>query len=798
MRYSPLLALFLLAGCTHGSEGSPPSGPIEPGPFTAGDAASERLARELALDHLLADGDMLAGIDGIEPERVTIDRFGGAHGRFAQTVDGIPVLGGVAIVHLANDGTFAGYTDGFVRRPKVDTTPSLTSAQAVAVAVARVGGRSTVTGTPDASLVILPGPRGARLTWRVQIAKFEPGTEPAAPLVFVEAHSGKVLQSYDNLRSFPTSLTHETWDAHEHTTTDFSTYVLASPGDTIAETTHDNVGITLAYFETAHERSSYDGEGALVQSAVHYGHEYVNAFYYLDRLYFGDGDGIDSDALVSLDIVAHEFTHGVTGHTAGLLYQDETGALDEATSDIFAAAVEAADGGGFEDIWWVGEDVWLADDALRYMNDPAQGGDPDYYPDRYLGSADNGGVHWNSGIANLWFYLLSEGGQHPRDKTATEVTGIGIETAAAIWYDTLVHRLHPRSTFSTARAESIATAEADWPDAVDSVTAAWDAVGVVPVTVTVLSEVAVPRQKEGGEFHTSIGSSGNDAIRFDLDVPDGDADLYVRFGAAPTVDDYDCRPSLSGGVEECVFDPAQDGTWYAMVRASSRTSKGTLTISSIHYGSDCGDIGDTDGDGVCDDVDPCPNDNPDDWDGDGVCDSEDWCPNDNPDDTDSDGICDSDDICPYDPNNDSDHDGVCGNYDPCPDIPNDQDTDGDGVPDCFDACPTTPGDVYNRGCPTGCDLSGTIGKGVSRTRSLGNLSAGTGLSATLDWTPADANLDLYLEVETDGRWRTAASSRTSGFESIDYTVPGSDDGAPHRWLVVGKSGTAEYCLTDNL
>jgi vibriolysin len=804
MRIIPLSVLFALTGCTFGPEGSSPdvSAPVgttfETGLFVPGDAASERTALDLAFAHVQEDADLLASVDGLEPGRVTIDRFGGAHTRFQQTLDGVPILGAEAIVHLADDGSFAGYTPALLPSPRVSTVSHLSADQATDLAVLSVGGWHTVTGLPDADLVIVPDPRGAHLAWRVQIAQFEPGVEPAAPLVFVDAASGEEVRSYDNLKSAPlTSATHDTYDANNHTSYDFSDYLLAEDGDLVASAAHQNMGLSLSYFAVSHGRDSFDGYGALVNSAVHYGSDYVNAFWYSDGFYFGDGDGIRSDPLVSLDIVAHEFAHGVTDYTADLIYEGESGALSEATSDMFAAAVEATQPGATDqDIWWVGEDVWLEAPALRYMDNPAEAGDPDYYPDRLIGNVDNGYVHSNSGIANLWFYLLSEGGSHPSGKTSNEVTGIGIQMAAEIWYDALVHRMTRTTNFTAARAQTLAVAEHHGQDIVDSVAGAWDAVGVFPVTVTVLTEIGLRKLRPGKVFETSIDSVEDDAIRFELYANDGDTNLYVRFGAPPTLTDYDCRPDVYGPVETCTFEPAEEGIYYVMVTANSTVSGPTLTISSLHYGASCGGVGDSDGDGACDDVDPCPVDNPDDWDGDGVCDSDDPCPYDSPDDWDGDGVCNSDDLCPHDNPDDTDGDGVCNSYDPCPLIPNDQDTDGDGVPDCWDACPYVPGDGGN-GCSDTCDYAATL-DGGSDTYELGPRSTGTWLSADLDWAPASADLDLYLQYKSKGKWRTAASSRSGGFESIDYAVPSDRGGNSYRWQVRHRSGTPTYCLTDNL
>src|SRR5690606_833759 len=102
----------------------------------------------------------------------------------------------------------------------------------------------------------------------------------------------------------------------------------------------------------------------------------------------------------------------------------------------------------------------------------------DYYPDRYQGSQDNGGVHSNSGIANLAFYILSEGGSHPRAKTANVVNGVGIEMAIKLFYNTFTKRLTSTATFADARDAMIKEAQAIGTDAVQAVQDTWAAVGV--------------------------------------------------------------------------------------------------------------------------------------------------------------------------------------------------------------------------------------------------------------------------------------------------------------------------------
>lgn len=214
-----------------------------------------------------------------------------------------------------------------------------------------------------------------------------------------------------------------------------------------------------------------------------------------------------------------------------------------------------------------------------------------------------------------------------------------------------------------------------------------------------------------------------DNLSFVLAGPNGDGDLYVRFGAPPTFSLYDCRPYQSDTNERCTFDPAEVGTYYVMVHAYSTISDASLTISTEQ--SACPDA---DGDGVCDSADICPGgDDTLDTDGDGTPDACDACPADNPDDSDGDGVCDSADICPGgDDAADADGDGVCDSADICPATanPDQADTDGDGIGDACDNCGSvanhdqtdTNGDGFGDACvapdvviPPGVDIGfGTI------------------------------------------------------------------------------------------
>lgn len=266
--------------------------------------------------------------------------------------------------------------------------------------------------------------------------------------------------------------------------TRFNRAPIGDSSDTDLNTTYDAIASTLAFLAADFSRDSYDGAGVKVESYGHYGRNYVNAYWDGKRLVFGDGDGSTSNYLGVQDIAAHEFGHALTENEADLIYSNESGALNEAASDMLGAAVEAyVDGSVTTDTWDVGEDCWLSSSALRYMSHPSDDGSSrDHYSDRYTGGSDNGGVHWNSGIANHWFYLLSEGGQHHDSayQTGTVITGIGISDAYAIWYEALNNYMTTSTDFAGARTatESACAALSYATTTCDEVGNAWAEVGV--------------------------------------------------------------------------------------------------------------------------------------------------------------------------------------------------------------------------------------------------------------------------------------------------------------------------------
>jgi hypothetical protein len=268
-----------------------------------------------------------------------------------------------------------------------------------------------------------------------------------------------------------------------------------------------------------------------------------------------------------MDVVTHEFTHAVTSFESNLTYSYESGALNESLSDIFAAYCESWNTTSWfmsPDVWKIAEDVWTpgtAGDALRYMNDPALTGDSDYYPTRYTGTSDNGGVHVNSGIANLAFQLLSQGGTHPRGKTTVNVPGIGVQKAGAIFYKASSDYFTASTNFAQAKTytEQVAAMTHGTGSAEHtSVTKAWEAVGVggtvPPAPPTALTNAVAITGISGAmgsqKFYYLDVPAGR-AVSFVMSGGTGDADLYVKFGAQPSTTSYDCRPYITGNNETC-------------------------------------------------------------------------------------------------------------------------------------------------------------------------------------------------------------------------------------------------------
>ncbi|WP_447802636.1 M4 family metallopeptidase [Pseudomonas serbica] len=231
----------------------------------------------------------------------------------------------------------------------------------------------------------------------------------------------------------------------------------AASGDPAVDEAYDALGASYDFFWKVLGRDSIDNKGFALIGSVHYGQDYENAFWNGSQMVFGDGDGEIFERFTrSLDVVAHELTHGVVESEAGLVYADQSGALNESLSDVFGVltkqyllqqTAEQAD-------WLIGADLLtprIKGIGLRSMahpgtayDDPLLGKDPqpDHMRKFVITQEDNGGVHINSGIPNRAFYLAAKG-----------LGGFAWEKAGLIWYDALCDKRLGRETSFSAFAE---------------------------------------------------------------------------------------------------------------------------------------------------------------------------------------------------------------------------------------------------------------------------------------------------------------------------------------------------------
>lgn len=509
--------------------------------------------------------------DDLKVKTVKIDDLKMAHTRVQQAVSDIPVWEGEAIVHLQPDGELSGITDNLKEAIAVSTQPNFSEKDAIRIAKRMFRGAKFLTEKPTADLWVYRGEDRDHLAYRVQLRREDESADTSMPVYFIDAQTGEKIFEYDNLQTATGSgvslysgtvsiTTYQNGSTYyledtgrkigtfDNRSTTSSTYRFTDTDNVWDSTTqkaavdaHYGAAKVVDYYNAVHGRNGIDGSGGpayytsadgvtgLISSKVHYSSNYNNAFWNGSYMTYGDGDGTQFSPLTTLDICGHEMTHGVTERTANLTYSNESGALNEAVSDIFGAMVERYTEGENSNTWKIGEDAYTpstAGDALRYMDDPTRGNQPDWYPDRYTGTADNGGVHTNSGIANYAFYLMAKGGTTSRGAT---VSGMGADNAGRIWYRALTVYMTSGTNFAGARTATLNAASdlfGSSSSQYNSVSTAWCAVGVG----TCSTPTPTPTPGGGG---SELLSNGGFESSISPWVSSGSGAFYTNNGSYP-------------------------------------------------------------------------------------------------------------------------------------------------------------------------------------------------------------------------------------------------------------------------
>lgn len=444
---------------------------------------------QVALRPILASLEPLfhASPEELVFQQAVTDNIGDRHYVYAQHKHGLEVVGGGLVLHSRNDAVYAvhGSARADLDAPRI---PGLDVTEAVALA------------RKDTSLV---GPldAGARprlaywktgdalsLVYRVNVAGVREDGAPVDEEVVVDAMHGGIVARASNLQTLKNREIHDL--NHDKVLPGPTARVEGGPAvaDAVVNTNYNLLGLTYDCYKNLFNRDSYDNAGAKIVSSVHYGTNYANAGWSstAQQMLYGDGDGVTwGNFANALDVTAHELTHAVINATSNLHYYAEPGALNESMADSMGAVCEWYRDGQVvsANTWKAGEEIWtpgVAGDALRYLNDPKKDGRSfEYYDMTYDTFVE---VHLGSGIPNLAFYLLAQGGQHPRARSYTQVTGIGIAKAAQVFYRAITVNLlgNRLAGFAEAKvATEQAAAQLGYSAAeIASVTAAWNAVGV--------------------------------------------------------------------------------------------------------------------------------------------------------------------------------------------------------------------------------------------------------------------------------------------------------------------------------
>ncbi len=400
----------------------------------------------------------------------TDKQLGWSHVRMSQVYRGLPVFGYQLIVHLDTQNQVVTVNGHFHPGIELDTTPKVSQAEAEQIALddllngqlepaQRSRVKATILRDKTQLLIYVDQNDQPRLTWYVTILTDSPLGQWR---YFVNARRAQVVHRFDSVADGKRRMTYTADNS-----TDIPGRLLIDEGerskDAIAQAAHDGAGKVYDYYFNTFQRDGLDDQGSPLVSTVHYGSDpddAENAAWIGEahQMIYGDGGKIFKPLAYGLDVVGHEFTHGIIDNTSGLIYEGQSGALNESYADVFGALIDRGN-------WTIGETViksppfpikylrsladphadntFDASDPLNSIGQPANMNEYADLPNTRKG--DNGGVHVNSGIPNRVAYLIA--------------SAIGSEKMEQIYYRTLTQYLSPNSDFSDAARATIRAAQ---------------------------------------------------------------------------------------------------------------------------------------------------------------------------------------------------------------------------------------------------------------------------------------------------------------------------------------------------
>lgn len=523
--------------------------------------------------------------------------------RYEQTWQGIPVWGQVLVADQALGGQVNQVSGTMLRKIDADLTgPAVALSASDAARQARSGAKGS---NEQVKLFVMQDETGqARLVYLV--SWLAASKEPSRPFVMIDAQTGSELKRWeginhkdatgpggnvktgkyfygadfgplqvdDNCRMTGTNV--DTLNMN-HGTTGGTIHQFTCPENTVKEINGAYSPLNDAHyfgnvvFDMYRNWYNTAPLSFKLKMRVHYSRNYENAFWDGSQMTFGDG-ATTFYPLVSLDVAAHEVSHGFTEQNSGLVYSGQSGGINEAFSDMAGEAAEYYMKGSND--WLVGAQIFKGNGSLRYFEDPARDGKSIGHASDYYDGID---VHHSSGVYNRAFYLLANIS--------------GWQTRKAFEVFVLANRLYwgPTTTFDQG-ACGVTRAATDLGYSVSDVAAAFTAVGVnatcggtTPQPGSVLQNgvpVSNLTAAKGGKLNFTVEvPAGRSQLVVTSSGGSGDADLYVKFGSAPTASSYDCRPYKSGNAETCTLNAPKAGTWHVQLSGFSAFSGVTLKAS---------------------------------------------------------------------------------------------------------------------------------------------------------------------------------------------------------------------------